>query len=235
MKPRRFYRQVSVAPAAGGAWQVVLDGNPAKTPAGNLLILPTGALAEALASEWRMQGEEIHAGTMRLTRLANTAIDRVIPNRRPAVDQLMQLAGSDLLCFRASRPEELAERQSAVWDPLLEWAADRYGVNLVTGSDLAPIRQHKDDLGTLESFILRLDDFPLTGAAAAGQILGSAVLALALLERRIGPEEAVSAAELDALYQAGIWGEDPEWLARNLKKKEEVSEIYEFLSLAAAV
>ena len=43
--------------------------------------LPTAALARAVAAEWRAQGENIDPATLILTKLANTAIDRVAPER----------------------------------------------------------------------------------------------------------------------------------------------------------
>ena len=44
---KRFYKEVSVAPADGG-WQVTLDGRGIKTQTGNQQFVPTRALAEAM-------------------------------------------------------------------------------------------------------------------------------------------------------------------------------------------
>jgi chaperone required for assembly of F1-ATPase len=52
-----------------------------------------------------------------------------------------------------------------------------------------------------------------------------------LYERRIGPDEAFSASELDVAYQAETWGTDPIVAARNLRKENEVFEISEFFRL----
>jgi chaperone required for assembly of F1-ATPase len=234
-RPRRLYREVSVHRLPTGQWQVRLDQKPATTPAGKVLHLPSGRLAEAIAEEWRSQSDEVRPETMRLTRLANTAIDRIAPDQRNAVAEILKFAGSDLLCFRASGPDLLIERQSAIWDPLLDWAGERYGVNLTTVGGIIPIQRPVEDLAALESLLLHFDDFSLAGLVAAANILGSAVLALALLERHIDPAEAFAAAELDAIYQAEIWGRDPEVIARNHKKSEELELISRFIVLAAAV
>src|SRR5207253_1924989 len=187
-KNSRLIRDMTVAPAASTEWQVLLDGKPAKTPAGHLLTLPAKGLAERIADEWRAGGNEIRPGTMQFTRLANTAIDRVAPNRRGAIDELLKHAGTDLLCFRASAPNVLVERQSAVWDPLLEWALGRYGIELKVTCGITPVRQPPDELEMLELFITQLDDFALTGLVAAANTLGSTILALALYEGRIDSE-----------------------------------------------
>jgi chaperone required for assembly of F1-ATPase len=234
-RPRRFYREVGINRLATGQWQVRLDHKPAATPAGKKLHLPNERLAEAIAGEWRSQSEEIHPETLGLNRLANTAIDRIESDRQSAVAEILKFAGSDLLCFRASGPDLLVTRQSAVWDPLLDWATEHYKINLETVCGITPIRQPVEDFATLESFLLQLDDFALAALVAAANILGSAVLALALMDKRLDPQEALAAAELDAAYQAEFWGEDPEVTSGNRKKSIEIELISRFMALAGAV
>ena len=234
-RPKRVYREVAIDRLATGQWQVRLDGKPAASPAGNVLRVPSAGLAEAIAQEWRSQSAELDPETMALTRLANTAIDRIEPDRRNAVAAILKFAGSDLLCFRASGPDLLVTRQSAIWDPLLDWARERYGINLQTVCGISPIRQSADDLAELESTLRLLGHFALTGLVAAANILGSAVVALALMEKRVDAAEAFNAAELDAIYQAEIWGEHSEAISRNRKKRDELELISRFLDLAAAV
>ncbi|HEX5279417.1 MAG TPA: ATP12 family protein [Micropepsaceae bacterium] len=234
-RPKRFYKTVQIDELASGHWQVRLDGWGAKTPAGNALDLPTRALAGAIAAEWDAQTGEIRPETMSLTRLANAAIDRIAAQRQTAVEELMRFAANDLLCFRAPAPERLVEVEAAAWDPLLEWLADEYGVLLRTGTCIAAVQQDPDDLGTLESFLLRFDEFSLAGIVAAAQLLGSAVLALALFERRIDPDQAIAAAEVDSAYQQRVWGEDPLLVSRNAKRLFELSVIAQFFGFARAV
>ena len=57
---RRFYTSVSVTEDFG----IALDGRVVKTPFKSRLILPTRALAEAVAAEWEGQGEKINPATM---------------------------------------------------------------------------------------------------------------------------------------------------------------------------
>ena len=234
-RPRRLYREATVDRLAVDRWQIRLDQKPAKTPAGNPLCLPNAKFAEAVAEEWRSQSEELRPETMRLTRLANTAIDRIAPDRQNAVTEIIRFAGSDLLCYRASGPELLVARQSAIWDPLLDWAGERYGITLRTVCSISPIQQSAEDLATLQSFLLRFDVFSLAGIVSAANILGSAVLALALQEKQIDPAEAFSAGELDGIYQAELWGADPEYIARNRRKVEDIELVSKFMLLAAAV
>ena len=58
MSQKRFYTTVSVR-ADGPHFQVTLDDRPIKTPGGKAHALPTQALAEAIADEWRAQGDKL--------------------------------------------------------------------------------------------------------------------------------------------------------------------------------
>src|SRR5215831_3004102 len=136
----RFYRNVSVG-SEGQTYRVLLDGKPVLTPAGAELTIPTRALAEAIAEEWRSQGEKVRPDTMILTKLANTAIDRVAVHRRTAIAQILNFARSDLLCYRAESPESLVELQHRIWDPILDWARERYGAPLACGAGIGFVEQ----------------------------------------------------------------------------------------------
>ena len=232
---KRFYKSVEILELPSGKWQVRLDTRPAKTPAGSPLELPTQTFAEAIAGEWGAQTDQMRVEAMPLTRIANTAIDRIAAQRQTAIAELMRFAASDLLCFRAPGPERLVELEAAAWDPLLEWLAGHYGVGLRIGTVIAPVEQDPDDLGTLESFLLHLDDFALAGVVAAAQMLGSAVLALGLFEGRITADEAITAAEVDSAYQQQVWGEDPLLTARNQNRLQELSVIARFFRLTRVV
>lgn len=204
---RRGAGKAGVAAAGAAGFAVVRDGGRVKTPAGAALLLPTRALAAAVADEWAACQPRPLA--MPLTRLAATAIDRVTP-RRPAVLAALGTCGqTDLLCYRAQSPAELVRRQQARWQPLLAWAAGR-GIALAVTAGVLPLAQPEAALAALERELAALDDFALTGAQAVAGASGSAVIALALATGHIDGEEAFAAAALDDLYGLEVWGEDAE-------------------------
>jgi len=227
---RRFYREVSCQAEGRGEYRVLLDGKPVRTPAGALLGLPSAALAEAIAAEWLGQGEKLRPETMALTKLANTAIDQVRPNRQQTIAQILAFARSDLVCYRAEAPDLLVQRQIAEWNPLLEWARTRYGANFISGNGIAFIEQPAQALAALERAISERDDFTVAGLHAAVTLLGSAVIALALLEGRLTPDQAFAAAQLDEIFQAERWGQDLEAQNLSRRKAAELSDIAGFLS-----
>ena len=50
---KRFYKDVAIKDEDGGGASLLLDGKPVRTPGKAPLLLPTRALAEAIAEEWR--------------------------------------------------------------------------------------------------------------------------------------------------------------------------------------
>ncbi|GAA0557333.1 ATP12 family chaperone protein [Rhizomicrobium electricum] len=203
---KRFYKEVSVSAAP---FRILLDGRPVKTPARAPLELPTLAFAEAIAEEWREQGDEIAPDAMVLTKLANTALDRVAPMREGVIGQVMGFL-NDLLCYRAEHPAELVTMQSAEWDPLLDWAAERYGVRLRTRPGIVHFAQSDEAVAAFRRAVEAYDPFALTALATVAPILGSLVLALALAEGRLDAEAAFSLSQLDERFQVERWGRDTE-------------------------
>lgn len=115
---KRFWQAAQAEPCDGG-FTVRLDGRGVKTPAKAPLVVPTLAMAQAIAAEWDAQTGVVQPETMPVTRAANSAIDKIVPQRAEVVALLAAYGASDLLCYRAVGPEALAERQAAAWDPLL--------------------------------------------------------------------------------------------------------------------
>jgi chaperone required for assembly of F1-ATPase len=228
---KRFYREVSVeaAPAGGAEYRVLLDGKAIRTPVGAPLAVPSQALAEAIAAEWRGQGDTIRPDSMILTKLVNTAIDQVRPNRQTAIAQILAFAKTDLVCYRAETPQSLIQRQNAQWDPLLDWARTRHGASLTCGVGITYVEQSPEALASLERAIAAHDDFALAGLHAAATLLGSAVIALAFWDSRLDPEQAFAAAQLDEVYQAERWGQDSEAQILSRKKAAELADIERFL------
>ncbi len=96
---KRFYKETAID-AGGDGFRVLLDGKPMRTPAKAVLVVPTRALAEAIAGEWSGVPEkaEIKVAHLPLTRLAATGVDRVAGQRGRVSGDTAKYAGSDLPC-----------------------------------------------------------------------------------------------------------------------------------------
>ncbi|KQM62464.1 MULTISPECIES: ATP12 family chaperone protein [unclassified Sphingomonas] len=200
---KRFWQDVAVT-AEGG---IALDGRPVRTPGRLALVAPFPALAEGIAAEWRAVGEDVDPRAMPLTGLANAAIERIAPDAPTFAGGIAVYGGSDLLCYRAE-PGPLAERQAAAWDPVLEWARDRHGVDFVVTGGVMPVEQPPRTLARLREAVVALSPWELAPLSPIVSLTGSLLLGLAIVERAIDADSAWAAAHVDEDWQAEQWGED---------------------------
>ena len=201
---KRFWTDVAVTPERG----VALDGRPVRTPGRVPLLLPTGALAEAVAAEWRAVGDAVDPRTMPLTGMANAAIDRVASDPAIFAAGLARYGESDLLCYRAATPDLLAARQAAAWDPLLDWARARYDVHFATVSGVMHRAQPAETTERLCGAVAAQPPFVLAALSPIVTITGSLVAALALLEGAADADKVWAAAMVDENWSVEMWGED---------------------------
>lgn len=212
-RPKRFYAAARPGPAEGG-WSVLLDGRPARTPAGSRLVVPAEALAALLAEEWEAQAVTIDFAAMAATRLAFAAADRVSAARAETAAEVGRYAGADLLCYFADAPEALIARQTQRWLPLLDWARDSLGLELHRTVGIVHRPQPASTIERVEALALALDDFALAGLAFAAGLFGSAILALALQRDQLDGAAAFELSRLDETFQEEQWGVDAEAAAR---------------------
>jgi chaperone required for assembly of F1-ATPase len=227
---KRAYRTVEVVTGTGG-FGVALDGKPLDTPKRRPLLLPTHGLAEAIAAEWAAQGDTVRPWTMPLMQIAATALDEVAHRRPQLIGEIAGYAETDLLCYRADGPAELAWRQAEFWQPLLDWAALRFDASLAVTQGIAPLPQPAVAVAALRAAVERLGDLELAALALAVSACGSVVLGLALIEGRLDAEAATRTSLLDELYQAELWGEEEAAAARRTAIGRDIAAAAEFVRL----
>ncbi|MBI3674539.1 MAG: ATPase [Rhizobiales bacterium] len=225
---RRFYKSVSLTGGLG----IALDGREVKTPKKSALALPTRALAEAVAAEWKGHGDKLDPASMPLTRLANTALDRVAVERPRIAAEIVDYAGSDLVCYRADRPPDLVGRQEAQWNPVIDWALAMLDAPFATVTVLAHRPQPPEALRAVAVSLEALNDFELAALHNLTTLTGSALLALMLARRAIAPEPAWALAHVDEDYQIEYWGEDGEAKDRRARRHVEFSAGCRFLEMS---
>lgn len=219
--PKRFYKDVAVVEGDEG-YSIQLDGRPVRTPAKNPLTAPTVALADLIRAEWEAQGEHIDPATMPVTKLLNTAIDGVASDPQAVFDDMLRFSSSDLLSYRADAPEELVERQSQRWDPIIEWAAADLGARFILIEGIMPQDQPREATNAFAATLQKYNTpIELACLHTMTTLTGSAILALAFAEGRVPCEEAWSLSHLDEDWTDEHWGTDPEAQSRRARRQEE--------------
>ena len=225
--PKRFYKSVTVTEQLG----IALDGRSVQTPLKAALVLPSSTLAEAVAAEWDAQVEFINPHAMPLTKLANTAIDRAIAEKSKIAAEMLELAGSDMVCYRAESPAGLALRQAQHWDPVIVWAKSELKASFESVNTITHKRQSTSALRALETHIFTLDPFLLAAVHNLAALTGSALLATMVAAGEIPADAAWAAANVDEDWQIETWGEDPEAMARRKGRLNEFSACINFVKL----
>lgn len=209
---RRFYEKTSLDESEG-AFRVLLDGKPVKTPARRNLAVPSRALAQAIADEWDAQKETIDPGKMPLTRLANSIIDGVVDAPGPVAEEIEKYLGSDLLFYRADGPEGLTKAQETHWDPVVAWARDDLGARFILAEGVVFAPQPAEAIKAAREAIPQ-HPWALGAVHAVTTLTGSALLALALAAGRLDTVAAWAAAHVDEDWNLATWGQDEAALAR---------------------
>jgi chaperone required for assembly of F1-ATPase len=232
-KPKRCWKEATVEAWEGG-FTVRLDARPVKTPGKNLLVVPTRAMAEAIADEWQAQQGLVRPETMPFTRAANSALEKVAPQFDEVVGLLAAYGDADLLCYRATAPVELIALHRAAWDPLLEWAAADLGAPLVAVAGVMHIPQPAASTARLHQMTAALSPFQIAAFHDLVMLSGSLVLAFAVTRGRLTPEEAWVVSRIDESYQAALWGEDSEAAALAETKRLAFHQAAAFWAICAA-
>lgn len=204
------YWQSAQVEERDAGFAILIQEKPVKTPAKRDLILPTAALAEAVAAEWRAQDGAPVPASMPVTRSANSALDKVGPQFKEVADMIAAYGETDLLCYRAEAPQDLVQHQAEAWDPWLAWASQTYNAPLTTIIGVIHKAQPPAALARLSAEVHALSPFQLTALHDLVAISGSLILGLAVQTNALSAETAWALSRIDEDWQSEHWGWDAE-------------------------
>ena len=121
--------------------------------------------------------------TLPLTRLANSAIDGVAERQAEVVEDIVNYAASDLLCYRAESPVELVAKQARLWDPILAWVRAEYDAPFDVGTGVKHLDQPASSLDAIRRALSAFNSFKLAALHVMTTLTGSALIALAHANR----------------------------------------------------
>ncbi|EJF88953.1 ATP12 family chaperone protein [Bartonella tamiae] len=218
---KRFYDNATVVPTDNG-FAVLLDGKCVKTPGRKELIVPNQDLATHLSVEFNVQEDFIDPRKMSITRLVNTVIDGVADNREAVEEDILRFLASDLLFYRATSPKELVDRQTKLWDPIIDWFERKWGYHFVLSEGVMHVDQPRDAILTYGRLLRDIKSpFIIAALHNITTLSGSALLAMALYDKYITSDEAWKLAHLEEDWTIEHWGEDQEALKMRHNKRKD--------------
>ncbi len=224
---KRFYKDVAVTGGAvadvAGGFVVTLDGFVLKTPGKMALSFARKNHAELVAAEWRAQGGEILPNTMPCTRMMNVACEQTPSRRGELVKEFRAYTSTDLLCYRSHNPKDLAERQEQSWQPILDYVAEKHGIALASTTSIKAVLQPEKSLNSAARYADAQNDTALTLLLHFTASYGSAMLALAVMERHVQVDTGFALSRLDEIFQNELWGADEEAVENNRLLLNELS------------
>lgn len=227
---KRFWREVAVV-RAGNGWQATLDGRGVKTQGGAAQVVPSAALADALAAEWAAQAEDVDAAAFVQRDLADVAIDTIAPAPHAAVAALLAYAETDTLLYRAPPGDPLHARQLATWEPLVAVAETRWDVRFERVAGVVHRPQPATALARLRGALETLDPFRLAALTTLTTLSASLLTGLAALEEGADIGALWAATGLEEAFQAERWGQDAEAATRTARRHTAFAAAAEFARL----
>lgn len=218
--------------ATDDGYLIHIQDKTIRTPGGHDLLVPAEDLAKAIVAEWRTQGDKIKPETMPMHRFAMTALDRVAPFRTKILEEIAAYGVHDLVCYRAEEPEELVQRETGAWDPLLAWVKEAFGAKLERVQGIDGRGQNAGTVKKLMVPVREMKDFPLTGFHSVVQVSGSLVLPLGLVHGRMSVDECWRISRIEADFQIARWGEDREAAAAAKAARQLLLEAARFMGLS---
>lgn len=218
--PKRFYKDVGVG-AVGDGFAVTLDGKSPRTPGMTPVVVPSKALAEAMAAEWAAQGEFIDPSTMPVVRLINSAIESGDERLEAFRNEVVKYAGNDLLLYRADTPRELVAEQERLWDAALVKLARHFDVSFQPTIGILHQPQPAPTLEHLAATLREEALVPLVAMVSLTGLTGSGLLALALRHSLMTADEVWQAAHVDEDHNIRLWGEVAEATERRQQRRKD--------------
>lgn len=209
------------------------NGTLRRTPAGNVLAVPTKMLKEAVEAEWQ-GAKKWEQKRFPLTMHAYTVLDKLCNNRDQWEQEALAFIDTDTLCYHLPATNTDAEVQYSSWQPVLQFLQQRLDIGLEITHDIAPIQQSEQVRARISAYIHELDAWQLLAMHLLTHLYGSCLLAIAVMEKHVNAVEGWQLSQLEVTLQEARWGSDEEAKTASKVKAEEVQEVARWIDLLPA-
>ena len=228
---KKFWKIVQVKKKLKNSFEILLDKRILKTPMQKDLIFSNYKIAKETALEWDIDEKEINTENMVFYGLISTAIDKISNDKVSYIDNVLGFINTDLICYRADKPNELIDLQNSSWNPIISFIKKYIDVELKFFIGVMPSKQSLEIFNRLKTLINSFSDIEISALHRMTNLTGSIFISICILKGDVLKNEAFELSFLDELYQAKNWGVEQESLDKRDKIAKELNRIISFVEL----
>ena len=226
---KKFWKTVQVKENSINSYEILLDDNILRTPLKKKLIISNAKIAEEIYKEWNQNTNLINTDDMIFYGIISTSIDKIYINRKLYIDDILNFIDTDLICYRAENPNDLAQWQSKNWDPIITKVEKYINNKINVSKGIMPLKQDKETHIKISKLLTKFTDLEIVVLHKITNITGSIFLSLCILSNDKIKEKAFELSYLDELWQAENWGYEEEASKNRNKINLELNRIIYFL------
>ena len=226
------YHEVTVVKAKKGNYTVNLDGQELQST-NSVVMFPNESLACEVAKELGQLKDNLSISDLPMTRRTLAAYDRVTPNRNKIDDIVLNIALTDVICYRAVNQPDLNVIEKAKWDPLIKWVDQEFALKFSVAIGVIPIAQPTNTVSKLKNLIQKYNDLQITAISELAVSTCSLIVTLAMIKRKVSVSEALSLVSLEESYQIHRSTEMIDINKRQETVQQELREALEFFFLVS--
>ena len=222
---KKFWKTVEVSELTTNSYQILLDKKILKTPMQNDLIFTNYRISYETSLEWDINSDELDTDEMIFFGIFSTAIDRIVNDRVLYINEIMKFVDTDLICYKADKPDELVELQNKHWDPILLIIKNYIGEEIEVFTGIMPRTQNIQVHNKIKKLIHNFSNIELSILHRLTNIIGSIFISLCVIKGDILKKHICQLCFLDELWQAENWGVEEEAAKKRDKVSKELKKI----------
>ena len=226
---KKNWKTIQVNEKSVNSYEILLDNNILTTPLKNELMIPNAKIAEEIYKEWDQETKFLNTDNMVFYGIISTSIDKIYDNRKLYIDDVLDFVDTDLICYRAEKPDDLVQWQTKNWDPILSKVEKYINSKINVCSGIIPSRQDKEIHRKITTFLSKFSDLEIAALHRITNITGSIFLTLCILKNDKIKKSAFELSYLDELWQAKNWGYEEEASKNRKNINNELNRIIYFL------
>jgi chaperone required for assembly of F1-ATPase len=182
----------------------------------------------AIMLEWEAQGKVMDLHTMPLTRLLIGCVECNASEQMRLIREITAYAEGDALRYHATQGSVLQHKQAALWMPWLAWGQAQFHVAWIYTHDVMPMPLNAALSSAVTYWLQQQSTEAVVALYALTSLLGSFLMAAALMMDVCSSEEAMSVAWLEHDHQIEAWGAEYELVEKREGALAEVQAIHQF-------